>query len=124
MFSQESPDGQLSEVEEGVSDFNEEDAVSGIKEAKLKEEIRLLTGDFTLSYKDIKDDKRLSDPPLLGVTAARIKNIIKNKRQYLAKREKEARERQADGNGEVPPKRKRGFTVANLPENEQSVNKR
>ena len=124
MFSQESPDGQLSEVEESVSDFNEEDAVSGIKEAKLKEEIRLLTGDFTLSYKDIKDDKRLSDPPLLGVTAARIKNIIKNKRQYLAKREKEARERQADGNGEVPPKRKRGFTVANLPENEQSVNKR
>ena len=124
MGDQDESGDVFSDGESSGSQYVVEDAVSEIKEAELKEHIMKLTVGYKLAYKDIKDCKQLQEPPFKGVDVSRIRNIIKYERSSMTRKAKQERDFESGGIGKVPPKRKRGFKQANLPENDQSVNKR
>jgi hypothetical protein len=53
----------------------------------VKEQLRILTKDFTLCFKDIKDSGLLQKGPLQGVPTSRIQNVIKYQRSARGKKE-------------------------------------
>jgi len=66
--------------ESSESDWKAEQADGRKTDAAVKEQLRVLTENFTLRFMDVKDSALLSQPPLAGVPVARIKNLIKYQR--------------------------------------------
>ena len=52
----------------------------------MEKRLALITEDYTLTYKDVKDHLQLKRPPLAGLRKKEIARLIENGRRRLTKR--------------------------------------
>ena len=72
------PEAEQVSIELSETEWEDEDGPETLDEGKVKEALKTLTKDFSLLYKDIKDEAALKEPPLAGVPASRLQTLIRN----------------------------------------------
>lgn len=103
-------------AEPSETEWEDEDGPEAQDEAKVKEALKALTKDFSLLYKDVKDDAALKEPPLAGVPASRLQTLIRNQRQARARRAKTAQNAGKPSMPKLAPKSKRPQKETETPE--------